>query len=222
MRRLLVLVALMGAMVALPGVAHAANPPCTGTIPSGTTVSGSLQVPSGANCSLAGVTVTGDVIVNPNGAVLLRGTSIGGSLVGSNARALDSFGGNKVTGSVSFTGTTGTPATAPALVAGDACDWIDGIAIGGSLTIANSSASAPWCQGAPSSMASASITGNPAFVNVPSSDTVRSSLTVTSNTGGGRVMNNTVGGSFTCNNNPKFTSTGNSVGGVNQGASGSC
>jgi hypothetical protein len=67
---------LLGALPAL------ADEPCTQEI-SGGTINGNVVVPTGSTCTLLGVTVTGNVIVQPNAALdIFSGalTTIGGNV----------------------------------------------------------------------------------------------------------------------------------------------
>ncbi len=82
---------------------------CTGTITGGMT--GSLVVPSGATCTLDGVTVNGNIRIMSGGALITDDSTINGNVRGDGARTVQLIDtdvvGTGTTGNITLTGTTG-------------------------------------------------------------------------------------------------------------------
>jgi hypothetical protein len=78
--------AALGILAGAMPAARAADTTCTGLIPSGATINGNLVVPAGNTCTLANVTVTGNVQVG-KGASLTVEPLTGQTTIGGNVQA---------------------------------------------------------------------------------------------------------------------------------------
>jgi hexosaminidase len=190
---------------AVPGIVT-----CTGEI-SGN-IAGSVIVPPGAQCDLLGATVAGSVDVQPGGGLFVVGSTIDGSLVATDAAYiaignLEEFGGpnriSKILGSVSITGTTGTPGFPTTNVI------CDSTFVGGSVVLSGNKApftigTFPVDCGFPGSS--------------PAGDTIQGSVIVTGNSAPVAINNNKIGGSLTCaGNQPSPSGAANRVQGTKSG-----
>lgn len=86
-----------GGVVAVP--AYAADLSCAGDL-GDVTVEGNLTVASGAECALGGATVTGDIIVDPDGWLDATSVTVGGDVIATDAYGV-SLDGTTVTGDIS-------------------------------------------------------------------------------------------------------------------------
>jgi len=173
--------AAFGILAGAVPAARAADTPCTTTISSGTTINGNLTVPAGAICTLANVTVTGNVQVG-KGAVLIVIPSGGQTVtIGGNVQAAQRQ-------TVSFPGTDGA------------------ISVGGSVQIQSCTAGSGY--NAPG--ATLTISGNFACDHnsggcFAEGGSVRGNVQVNNNSNGGGlgadVGGNNVGGNVQVNNN---------------------
>ncbi|MBV9411655.1 MAG: hypothetical protein JO148_08665 [Acidimicrobiia bacterium] len=195
---------------------------CTGvaTFPNNRT-GNDLTVPGGATCTLSNVVVGGTVTVQPGGNLVMQGATIGGNLIGNSPASIridalpSSCAGSACTqpsiirGDATITGTSSVPT-------GFGQNYIcNGSRVGGDLSIIGSTAAAPWALGSICSFGGATfgnnltIRNNAARVDLVNSRVVND-LTVQGNTGGGSIVNNTLGGFVSCgSNNPVFTASGN-------------
>ncbi len=96
------------------------DPPtlCTGTIASGTFAS--IEVPSGASCTLSAITVTGNVLVDPGATLVVSFATIGGSVLSNPSGAFAvTLLAPTIGGSVVLVGTTGGIDFEFAMITGD-------------------------------------------------------------------------------------------------------
>lgn len=187
--------------------AASATTACNGTIT--TNVNDSVTVAAGADCAVFGATVTGSIVVQPGGSLILVGAQVNQNVVANAARFIaigdcGEFGGcpgtkaTVVTGSVSVTGTTSVPGFPTTNVI------CDGTQILGSLSL--SANKAPFkvgtgadCFYTPGSavFGSMAVTGNSAAVTL-TQVSIKNTLSCSGNTpaptdGGGNTATTKVG-----------------------------
>jgi len=154
-------------------------------IPSGTTINGSLSVPSGAQCTLDNVTVTGSVIVNPGAISLITQnfTTIDGYVTSSGAQAIQMVQ-TTVKGSINAQNTnSGNPPASSRI----ACSTVKG-----SINVSGSSTTSYWNINDLFGYGACA----PGAGNI-----VGGSINFTNNAGGGDISVNTIGSALMCNNN---------------------
>ena len=194
-----------------------------------------ITVPTGATCTLSNVTVGGNVTVQPGGSLVMQGATIGGNLTAnspasiridalpSSCAATSCSQPSIIRGDATISGTSSVPA-------GFAKNYIcNGSRVGGDLSITGSTAAAPWdLGGATCSFGGATfgndltIRTNAARVDLANSRVVNN-LTVQNNTGGGSIVNNSLGGFVACGSNtPAYTASGNKGFGAPTLAGGTC
>jgi hypothetical protein len=199
---------------------------CTGTLSGGTYTD--ILVPAGDTCTLQGVTVTGNIVVQSGGSLyFLEGpnssdvSSVSGNLITVGASAVCLYSGytGAIGGNVIAIG-SGSSGVAlcevlypfevlcPTKVSGN-------VAI---LDTANVIKRTLWdfCAGSPP----ITVGGNFEFANnavstTIKSDTIRGNLLFNDNTAGGTISHNTIGGNLECSGNtPPPSGSGNIVSGA--------
>ena len=177
----------------------------------GGTIVGNVVVPGNSFCLIDEATVTGSVVVSPGAEFIATGDTIDGSLASSGAFAIaignaEEEGGSDmattILGSVTITGTTGTPGFPETNVICDATS------IGKSLVV--SSNQAPFSIG----------TDPDCFFpgTSPAGDTIGGSVTVTQNRGLDTVFDDGIGSVLACTSNkPSPIGGSDTVGGVESG-----
>jgi hypothetical protein len=196
---------------------------CTGTLSGGTYTD--ILVPAGDTCTLQGVTVTGNIVVQSGGSLYLEGpnssdvSSVSGNLitVGASSVCLNAYQTGAIGGNVIAIGTadacpnSGVNALCPTKVSGN-------VAI---LDTANARAQWYFCSGSPSITVGGNFEfANNAAITTIESDTIRGNLlfndnTLNDNTEGGTISGNTIGGNLECfGNTPAPNGSGNIVSGA--------
>ena len=143
MKRLISRLAIAAVGASTIGVVVGATPAfavksCTGTLTGD--VNSSVVVPANAVCTLQNAAVHGSVTVSANGALLVKGSTIDASLNATSPKwiGIETFGAaSQVAGGITITGTSAVP---PA----SAANFICGATTGGSLSLKNSKATAPY------------------------------------------------------------------------------
>lgn len=173
--------------------AHAgSNTVCTGSLGE-VTVEGDLDVPTGADCSLAGTTVAGNVTVE--GGLVARTVYIREDLRADHAKYLGLYGHSTVGGNVIADYTSSSPPASPPVGALKA-NFLCYIWIGGDVQIQGSSSASPWLIGDPSGCSQAvQIAGNLEFRNNAGSISVPGHPKAS-----GLISQNYIGGNLDCHN----------------------
>jgi hypothetical protein len=221
-----------GAVVAVPAAGAQAATQCT-TVLTNRTISGPLEVPSGAGCVLRGVQVNGNVVIDPGGALSFgaqgnsRTNTVTGNVTGSRIQSFDSFFPlSTIDGSLNLTGVSGLPEGGPlnTLNGNDDTDnYLDDLAVHGATSITGSATAAPWQVEFASLGGAFTYTGNAGDLELTET-TIVGAATIAHNTGGGSIGNRTtIGGSLNCGNTPLFgVLAGVSVSGHNGSTGGAC
>jgi hypothetical protein len=210
MRHLSTVVLAFGTIIAALPAARAKDTICNGQINSGT-INGNLSVPPGAQCGLAGVTVTGNVTVSANSTFGVSTGDDGPTVIDGNLRA---DGCNEVS-----TGEQNVPQLkVGGNVAIQHCSMVlSNTQIGGNLSWADSAAVQGIVQ-------LSNIKGNVQISNNSGNatkgfaeNTVGGNVGITNNTGPMEVGQNTIGGNLSCQGNTDLLGGPNTVGGNKSG-----
>ena len=194
---------------------------CAGNTYTDTTVYGDLTVPAGSTCTLTDATVEGNVQVERGGSLLANGSTVYGGLQASGAAWIDVQGG-RIGGDVQVRGTTGTPDAGSASSADDLC----GATVGGDVQVQGNGPDASFDLGAAPDCATALHVGGSLQVDDNAGavaigpaangqgDSVRGSVEVSGNTGGGSLTDASAGGSCRLEGDrPGITGSGNTAAG---------
>jgi hypothetical protein len=224
-----------GALVSLPAAGAQAATTCT-TVLSNQTISGPLEVPSGAGCALVGDHVNGNIKIDPGAALSLgttdgnAGNTIAGNITGAGIQAFDSYlPSSRISGSLTLTGVSGVPELGPLAPFGsgldsDSFNYLDGLRVGGATSITGGGPNAPWTDDNTDNFSGAfTYASNAGALTLHTADSFGGTVSLRGNTGGGTVGSLRVGGSLLCGNAPLFTINGSlSVSGFNGAAGGTC
>jgi hypothetical protein len=210
----------VGLFLGLAAAARAQT--CSTTITGGTYTD--LLVPAGDTCTLQGVRVTGNIVVQ-SGATLIAESncetqsSVGGNVIATGAACLYLVSpGVSVGGNVIAIGTV-APVTSSQCTSERNNVFCPTKVTGNAAILGSSSNSLPW------NFCSVSFTvgGNFEFANNATegyvvSKTIRGNLLFDNNTDGGFISDNTIGGNLQCSgNSPAPTGSGNTVSGAKLG-----
>jgi hypothetical protein len=191
---------------------------CTGLITDQTIVGG-IEVPTGSPCALMGVTVLGNVKIDPGAAFSLgfrdapRGNTVTGNITGTNIDAFDSdVPGSTIGGSIILKGVTNVPYLSLLATLGlpdldtDGADFFTALDVHGATSISFSAARWDDDTGFPSNFRGGlTWTDNPGFLSMINGDTVGAAMELKRNTGGGELDGLTIAGSLACGNSPQLT-----------------